>query len=252
VSDRHPQSTLREWRAHISQPLAPALLGGVGLLLGLAGPFETLDHLSIVPRVIYWIWLVAACYSAGFFASSLQPIRHPSWAYITAAGAATGAAVSILVLLTNLIVFQHLPEWRALPEFVATLFAVCWIVTGLLHLLGLHFAPQEQAISLSPPILDRLPFNKRGALVALSVEDHYVRIQTVNGEEMVLMRLGDAIRETGDTDGAQVHRSHWVAWTQVVSAKRKGDRAILTMATGQEIPVSRANLAKIKEAGLLP
>jgi DNA-binding LytR/AlgR family response regulator len=89
-------------------------------------------------------------------------------------------------------------------------------------------------------------------LVALTVEDHYVRVRTTQAESMLLMRLSDAIREVGDTPGARVHRSHWVAFAQVRSAVRKGDRVLLTMVTGDQIPVSRANVARIKEAGLLP
>ncbi|WP_058246574.1 LytTR family DNA-binding domain-containing protein [Tropicibacter naphthalenivorans] len=79
-----------------------------------------------------------------------------------------------------------------------------------------------------------------------------MRITTTKGQELILMRLSDAVREVGDTPGAQVHRSHWVSYSQVTAARREGDRAILTLSDGQELPVSRANVAKIKEAGLLP
>ena len=100
--------------------------------------------------------------------------------------------------------------------------------------------------------LGRLPLAKRGPLVSLSVEDHYVRIRTRQGEEMVLMRLADAVRETRGVVGLQVHRSHWVALDQVRGAARRGDGAVLTMSTGPDIPVSRANVAAIRDAGLLP
>ena len=66
------------------------------------------------------------------------------------------------------------------------------------------------------------------------------------------MRLSDAIRETGGTAGAQVHRAYRVAFGLVAKARRKGDRAILTLATGRDLPVSRATIATIREAGLLP
>jgi DNA-binding LytR/AlgR family response regulator len=101
-------------------------------------------------------------------------------------------------------------------------------------------------------LLDRLPLDKRGPLVSISVEDHYVRVRTAQGEELLLMRLTDAIREVGASKGVQVHRSHWVALDAVRAARREGDRAILTMAHGPEIPVSRTNVPAIREAGLLP
>ncbi len=49
-----------------------------------------------------------------------------------------------------------------------------------------------------PAILSRLPVDRRGPLVALSAEDHYVRVTTAAGETLVLMRLGDAMREAAD------------------------------------------------------
>jgi lipoyl(octanoyl) transferase len=69
---------------------------------------------------------------------------------------------------------------------------------------------------------------------------------------MLLMRLSDAIHEVDHLHGAQVHRSYWAAFDQVASARKERDRVILTMTTGDEVPVSRANLPKIKEAGLWP
>ncbi len=88
--------------------------------------------------------------------------------------------------------------------------------------------------------------------MSVPVEDHYVRIRTVAGEGMVLMRLDDATREVGDTRGLQVHRSHWVALDQVRAVTRRGDGAVLSMAHGPDIPVSRANPGRIRAAGLLP
>ena len=93
---------------------------------------------------------------------------------------------------------------------------------------------------------------KRSALIALSGEDHYTRVRTTRGEEMVLLRPTDAMRETGDIPGGRVHRSHRLAWGAVRGATRTGDRAILTMPHGDDIPVSRAHIPPIREAGLLP
>ena len=87
--------------------------------------------------------------------------------------------------------------------------------------------------------------------MALSVEDHYVRVQTNNGEELILMRLSVAIKETGSSIGEQVHRSHWVGFDQIQAVERDGARVFLAMSTGARIPVSRANMPKLKAAGML-
>ena len=78
-----------------------------------------------------------------------------------------------------------------------------------------------------------------------------MRVRTSKGEELILLRLADAISETGRTPGAQVHRSHWVAWEAVARVRRDGDRAILTLRDQSEIPVSRSNIAKLRAAGFL-
>jgi len=55
--------------------------------------------------------------------------------------------------------------------------------------------------------MQRLPWGKRGPLVTLSAEDHYVRLTTNNGTKLLLIRLLDAIKEVGNTRGMQIHRS---------------------------------------------
>ena len=66
-----------------------------------------------------------------------------------------------------------------------------------------------------------MPLPQRGGLLALSVEDHYVDIVTDKGKTLVLMRLADAMKETGSVAGLQIHRSHWVARGAVIKAHRK-------------------------------
>ena len=102
-----------------------------------------------------------------------------------------------------------------------------------------------------PRIVARLEDGLRGPLVALSVRDHYVDVQTTLGRGTVLMRLGDAVEEVGPVPGAQVHRSHWVAWDQVIGVEREQGRLFLRMAAGPNIPVSRNNRDRLVERGLI-
>nr|WP_255618484.1 LytTR family DNA-binding domain-containing protein [Roseibaca sp. Y0-43] len=167
-------------------------------------------------------------------------------------GIAAGLVVAVVVLALNAGLLGYVPEAADLPGLVGSITGVALVVTLTIGWLSREDRPKLETPPARPAILDRLPLEKRGALLALSVEDHYVRVQTSNGTELLLMRLSDAIRETGDLAGAQVHRSHWVAFPAVQTARRDGDRAVLTLKDGTEIPVSRANLPKLKEAGLLP
>jgi hypothetical protein len=245
-------STLREWRAHMTHPARAAALVGVGVIVTLMAPFGTGEAMRFVPRLAYWLVLVGLSYTAGYVAHLVADRLFPDSIVrrIAIAGPLTGIAVLGIVQMMN---WAALGQWAGGAELAGRAANVLVIATIIAVVFQIAHAPDPASQPPAPPaLLDRLPLDKRAPLVALSVEDHYVRIRTLKGEEMVLMRLADAMREVGDTPGAQVHRSHWVAFGQVRAARRDGDRAILTMATGPEIPVSRANLPKIKEAGLLP
>ena len=84
----------------------------------------------------------------------------------------------------------------------------------------------------------------------MSSEDHYLRIHTSRGEELILMRLADAVRELDGAAGVQVHRSWWVAKGGVADAKRDNGKLVLVLKSGTEVPVSRTYLTAAKEAGL--
>jgi len=254
VTGGKTQRALREWRSDLRSPVTAAALVAVAAVLTLAGPFETNEVLRFGPRAAYWLAMVGLTYGAGTLINALlrswlagrkQPL------IMVASGAATGFAICGIVLTMNALALDYVPRGPDLVPFVATVFAISMIISLSLSYAYLQTAPPAK-VPTQVPLMERLPLEKRGALVALSVGDHYVRVQTRKGEEMLLMRLSDAIRETGTLEGAQVHRSHWVAFGQVTAARRQGDRAILTLSTGAELPVSRANLPKIKEAGLLP
>lgn len=250
----------------MAQPATLVVLLGAAAVLAIMGPFGTDRLLGLVPRALYWLAICFPTYAAGVMISVLLEPRLTRWPEplaVALQALGIGCAVSALVLLVNAVTFGWRPSGTEWPTFLGTIFAIALIVTIVLHIARRHSAPpaaaqdpqkapQKAPHLAPPPLLDRLPFDKRGALVALSVEDHYVRVRTSKGEDLVLMRLSDAIREVGDTAGAQVHRSHWVAWDQIRAARREKDRAILTVTGGHDIPVSRANLPVIKEAGLLP
>lgn len=110
-------------------------------------------------------------------------------------------------------------------------------------------SPSAVTASTRPALLDRIPLDKRGALLRLEVEDHYVLAVTTKGSELLLMRLGDAITETGDDTGLQIHRSHWVADQGIDHIDRQGGknpRLLITSVDGETLPVSRSHLDKVR------
>jgi DNA-binding LytR/AlgR family response regulator len=83
----------------------------------------------------------------------------------------------------------------------------------------------------------------------VEAEDHYLRLHTSRGQDLILMRLSDAVAELEGIEGAQTHRSWWVAKAAVEAARRGDGRATLQVKGGVEAPVSRAYAKALREAG---
>lgn len=259
MSDTPMQLALREWHRSITKPMVWAVFAAIAAILALIGPFGTQGVLNLPTAFAYWLMITVVGYSVGVLVNGYADARvspNPSLAGVILRGCVIGICVSCIVFSLNLLVFGLQSTASGIAVFVATVIAIAIIITWLLHMLFNAASPalsaSATASSKQPALLDRLPLEKRGTLRSLSVEDHYVRVRTDKGEELVLMRLSDAIREANPIVGTQVHRSHWIAFDAVKSATRTKGRVILSLADGTNIPVSRANLPKIKEAGLLP
>lgn len=252
MNDTAPQSALREWRDHMAHPVRASALCGIAVILTLVAPFDTDVVMRPLPRLVYWLAVAWLTYGAGYVANGVAVRAAPDrlTLRILIAGPLTGLGVLVIVFMLNGLAFGSSALGQDPLGLIVTVFGVAIIIAAILQI---AHAPGPQHPDPHPPaLLERVPMEKRGPLVSISVEDHYVRVRTTKGEEMILMRLADAIREVGGTRGLQVHRSHWVALDQITAVTRKGDGALLRMCHGPDIPVSRANLPKLREAGLLP
>ena len=255
MNDTPPQSAIREWRDHLAQPARAASLLGAAVILGFAGPFNTDTVMALLPRFAYWGVIVVLCYSVGYFGNKAADVwagpRSSLMRRILIAAPLTAIGVLAIVYLINGLAIGFWATGRDLALIAGNVVVISSVITSIFYVAE-NSAAASTEIAAPPALLDRIPFDLRAPLVSLTVEDHYVRIRTTKGEDLVLWRLADAMREVGATKGMQVHRSHWIALPQVTAANRKGDGAVLGMTHGPDIPVSRANVSKLKEAGLLP
>lgn len=261
MNDPSPQSAQRELRRHLGHPATLSALAATGLVLAIVGPFGTDTALSLAERMVYWLPLVALTYAVGAL-TDLVLSRLLGDRPLTEAVKVAGTAVLVTatVIVLNAIFFGRWPDGATGLAETGTILAVAGIATAGLGLARRHASPENPAtdepsggdmVQSRPMILDRLPLERRGDLMSLSVEDHYVQVRTTRGSVMVLLRLSDAIREALPVAGLRVHRSHWVATAHVVSVRRDGDRAVLTLTDGTEIPASRSHLPALRAAGLL-
>jgi LytTr DNA-binding domain len=145
-----------------------------------------------------------------------------------------------------------------LPFFYGPTLTVTLAMVGIGMLLErpgtvTHAAAPVQGVAPSPvraKFLDRLTAKLMGGtLYAIKAEDHYLRLYTSKGEDLILMRLSDALLELEGLEGAQTHRSWWVAKEAVQSVQREDGKVALVLPGGISAPVSRANVKPLREAG---
>lgn len=137
----------------------------------------------------------------------------------------------------------------ALPWMAWTTLLICVAMTFLAVALSYRRVVTVGAAPPAPPkFLERIPLKLRGGeLWAVEAEDHYLRLHTSKGQDLILLRLADAVDELEGIEGAQVHRSWWVARDAIADARRGDGRATLTLKDGSEVPVSRTYARMLRE-----
>jgi DNA-binding LytR/AlgR family response regulator len=106
----------------------------------------------------------------------------------------------------------------------------------------------KSGLTTRPKFLDRLPPRLFGAtIIAVEAQDHYLKVHTSRGADMILMRLSDALGELDGIEGAQVHRSWWVARNSLLGAQRGNGKATLTLTGDLKVPVSRSYARALRE-----
>lgn len=253
---------MRETQAAMWSSRTQTVLLAVAVILGLAGPFGTAEVMRLVPRIVYWLAVCEVTFACGSFISQasdhFKPRFHGSeHLFAAVVGLIIGVVIAIEIFLFNWAIFGISPLRAGYAlTLVSNVVIVAVIIRVAISLLRQNTpdttiaAPQDAPPAPKVALVERLPYDKRGPLISLSVNDHYVDVVTTKGQEMLLMRLADAIREAGD--GLQVHRSHWVARDHIISVTRDGAKAVIKTSDGRDIPVSRTYVPMLKEAGFLP
>ncbi|MEM9854700.1 MAG: LytTR family DNA-binding domain-containing protein [Pseudomonadota bacterium] len=110
--------------------------------------------------------------------------------------------------------------------------------------------PSAERPTAGPRLLARLGGDE-GPVLRISGKDHFVEVVTAQDTHSLRMRLADAVAEMDAVDGFFTHRSHWVARAAIRDVERAGARHFIVSEDEERIPVSRPNLPKLEEAGLV-
>jgi hypothetical protein len=244
----------RDWRRWL---INLGVAAAAGVFLALVGALGT-DELPLGLRLAYWTPLMMGGAFVGHAVSLavgrlVRPEMNP-WIFGAVLSVALTLPITVVVLAYTGVMFGSEFSARAFLAMVGPVFVICIAMTALMLLVNwpgrVTHAPPPGTAPASVRFLDRLPPKLKGAaLYAVSAEDHYLRLHTSKGSDLILMRLADALSELEGLEGAQTHRSWWVAKDAVESARRDGDRLTLTLKGGAEAPVSRPNAKPLREAG---
>ena len=225
----------------------------VGVFLSFVGAFGS-GHLPFLGRTAFMValsWVGALIGIASFrFAHGLRFAANRRWLQALLSSCITFAPMGIVTWYAVGWVAPHGSEPGEIPGFLLTSFGVTLAMTFLAVALNTRGNAVPAAAPTPPKFLDRLPLKLRGAEVwAVEAEDHYLRIHTSRGQDLILLRLADAVAELEGIEGAQVHRSWWVARDAVTDAQRGDGRAVLTLKDGSAVPVSRTYAKALRDRG---
>ncbi|MBE8168025.1 MAG: hypothetical protein HAW66_06635 [Shewanella sp.] len=111
----------------------------------------------------------------------------------------------------------------------------------------------EQQLEIAPladsqlqAFMTLLPIEKRGKLLCLQMDDHYLSVHTDKGQHLVLLHFKDALDKLSHYQGLQVHRSWWVAVDAVVKVQKHNRKYHLVLENAFNVPVSKTYESNVK------
>lgn len=234
------------------------MLVAMGGLLGFLGPFDS-DSAPAGTRYAYWILcmlgggLVAIVVDEGF--GRRLPVV---WKRVAVISTLATPLVALFVLSIQCFLFGEILRW---PVYLQLLWQVWPIMLAAMTVRALVWRRMPVRIEartiVAPPLPEaeaafrrRLSAKRRNAqLIAVEAHDHYLKVHTDAGVELVALRFSDAMDDLTQAHGWRVHRSWWVAADAVEAVRLRRGGGDLRLLGGLSAPVSRTYSAKLREAG---
>jgi hypothetical protein len=252
-----PDPTFASDPAHVASTIAwrkvALVTTALGVVLGLLGPFGSFASPGLAWRMGYWIaviWLGLLIYG-GLMVVAQRPLSGQgprgwlTFAGLIAIGSIPQAWASRALAFTI---------WPSLPGFAPPVWLWYLQVSLIAMLIGAtvrlwrgYVLPMPRDGKVSPQASDPWPDD----IIALQMEDHYVRIHRPGGSDLVLMTLRDAMARVAQMDGLQVHRSWWVARSAITTIAGDSRAMRLQLTDGLVVPVARNRIAILRAAGWL-
>ncbi|MBN8500538.1 MAG: LytTR family transcriptional regulator DNA-binding domain-containing protein, partial [Sphingomonadales bacterium] len=221
----------------------------IGLVLAILGPFGTFAA-PLSMRLLYWLglsWAGYACYRpiagmASRVSTRLDLPEGPLW--VAGCLLATAPMTAMMLLIERLPGRSRPLSLDAAMTMYANVLAVGAAVTLLFYILRDRRTeapqvtdrsiPDAPAMNSEPRFLSRIPPTRAEDVLALEMEDHYLRVHTRHGSRLILLRMRDAVTEMDGIAGEQVHRSWWVARHALAEVIRDGRNIRIRLEGGLE------------------
>ena len=233
-----------------------ALLLAVGVFLGTLGPFGTIER-GLAVRMTYWPAVIVGGGVIGIAIDLLVTRRITSfWPRLITGSLLMTLPVTALVWGVSALMLGPPARPAQLPELIFQVFVISFGVMLLRQLAWRGVWTERTAAEPPPPGQPADPFRQRlsakrraARLLAVEAEDHYLRVHTDAGEELVTARFSDALQELSRLSGYQTHRSWWVAASAIEAVRWRRGRGELRLASGLTVPVSRSHTHVLKREG---
>ena len=229
------------------------LLFGVGLFLAVVGPFGSITA-SPLTRFLYWPSVIVGGGVIGIAVDEFAGRRFANpWVRWLFDSVVMTPGVCVLVAFASRWAFGPFPIHRILTGLIWQVFVISVAVMGVRQLAQLRLSPPPAAAP--QPGADaafrlRLSARKRDArLIAVEAEDHYLRVHTDAGSELISLRFADALSELAGVAGFQTHRSWWAAADAIEGVRWRRGGGEARLAGGLTAPVSRTFAKDLKAAG---
>jgi membrane protein implicated in regulation of membrane protease activity len=231
------------------------LLAGVGLVMTELGPYRTVEAPQLL-RTAYWLTAVVGSGLVGIAADRLlEPHIRGFWTRIVVVSLVITPPVTLFIYALNALMLGLPRRWWLLPQLAWQVLVVMLLVMALRALVWRRVV--ETRTIVLPPLPEaerairlRLSAKRRAAkLIAVEAEDHYVRIHTDSGSELVSMRFSEAVEELCQAHGYQLHRSWWVSADAIEAVRWRRGSGEARLAGGLTAPVSRSYAGALKRAG---
>ena len=261
------QLTIREMTRQASSPRFWAGLLCVVCILTVSAPFSSAERFNGIQRFFYWGGIAISTYFCATFILFLvvSKLKRQGKSEIFSrvfASIAAGISVAALVFFIDTVVigFDYF-HWKAFVLLSINCILITLAISTMFFIVNDALAkvdapstsaseaiPSPEVTVNSSPFYQRLSKSLGTDVISLQAQDHYVDVRTTLGNELILIRLSDAIKELGEDAGLQVHRSWWVTTKHMVEQKRIDNKQYLVLSNGSEVPVSRTYSAGVKAA----